>query len=88
MTGRSRKKNDWTLIVKRCKGTVLDSKIVNGERQIRYCECRCQTHYLYKGIPVRFGQDPPKSILTEQPPEPISDEKQQSLDDWKESKKE
>ena len=72
------------LVNRRCKGKFLEQTADKRQGKVVDCECRCQTHYLYRGFPVRIGEDPPeRAKFKDYIIKPISDEMQQTLDEWK-----
>ena len=47
------------LLKRRCKGEVFDQAFKNKDvHAVIKCECKCQTHYIYRGYLVPIGQTP------------------------------
>ena len=51
--------NTVKLVKRRCKGEIFDQVFKNKDvHAVIKCECKCQTHYIYRGYLVPIGQTP------------------------------
>ena len=74
------------LVKRRCKGEIFDQIFKNKDvHTVIKCECKCQTHYIYRGYLVPIGQTPKAidKMLEKRKPKPLDLKTIKMLQEWR-----